>query len=200
MEVSKRCIERLKELESFSAEPYNDQAGNATIGYGHLMHRGPFTKDEADIRISVKKAETDLIDEVSVYAHELSRFIKVPVNQNQFDALVLWTYNCGLGAMQKSSWLKALNKGDYLGVPALMKLYDKIRNKEGNLIVSNGLMYRREEEAKLFVEPVEQKPTLIRFVNKGARNAFSSKPALDRKDKNPVGKLSFACTGIYKHG
>lgn len=149
MQISKKGIELLKEFESFSAEPYNDEANNATIGYGHLMHIGPVTEAEKSLRWTVEEAIDHLTFELKPFEEALTKAIRIQINQNQFDSLVCWVYNCGTGAMKVSSWLKALNRGEFETVPRLMQLWNKV-NKNGKLVVSPGLVNRRAREAKLF--------------------------------------------------
>ena len=68
------------------------------------------------------------------------------INQNQFDALVSWVYNFGNGNLTSSTMLKVLNSGDYDGVPAQIKRWNKAGGK-----VLEGLTRRRQAEADLFV-------------------------------------------------
>jgi lysozyme len=69
----------------------------------------------------------------------------VPLEQNEFDALVAWTYNLGSTNLNNSTMLKVLNAGDKEDVPAQMKRWNKAGGK-----VLEGLVRRREAEAALF--------------------------------------------------
>lgn len=149
MKTSQKAIQLLKEFEAFCGEPYNDEAGNATIGYGHLMHIGPVTEEEKSIRWTVEQADKQFLSDLISYEEALTKALKIKVNQNQFDSLICWVYNCGVGAMFASSWLKAINRGEYEKVPTFMKLWNKVRNGS-RLVPSNGLINRREKEANLF--------------------------------------------------
>ena len=71
--------------------------------------------------------------------------VKVPLNQNQFDALVSFVFNVGTGAFRNSTLLRMLNEGQYDQVPNQMRRW----NRSGNRIV-NGLINRREKEIKLW--------------------------------------------------
>jgi lysozyme len=71
--------------------------------------------------------------------------VKVALNQNQFDALVSFTFNVGVGAFSGSTLLKVLNQGDYDGVPAQLSRW----NKAGGKVVQ-GLVNRRDNEIKLW--------------------------------------------------
>jgi lysozyme len=155
MKPSERLIELLKEYESFSAEPYNDTAGNATIGYGHLMHLGPVKDEEKSTRWSVHQADIALRATIEGVSDLLNKAITVPVNQNQFDALVSWAYNCGPGALRQATWLLKLNKGFYDEVPEWLRIWNKITDvKTGLLKVDQGLTNRREKEINLFKEGI----------------------------------------------
>ena len=72
---------------------------------------------------------------------------KVPLNQNQFDALVSWTYNLGPNNLKSSTMLGVLNQGKYDEVPAQMKRWNKASGK-----VKKGLIRRRNAEALMFEE------------------------------------------------
>ena len=68
-----------------------------------------------------------------------------PLSQNQFDAMVSWVYNLGPANLKASTLLKVLNAGDYDGVPAQIKRW----NKAGGVTL-DGLIRRREAESLLF--------------------------------------------------
>jgi lysozyme len=73
--------------------------------------------------------------------------IKVPLAQPQFDALVDFTYNEGVGSLANIA--QTLNKGDYKGAAFRMRLYDKMR-VNGQLVESDALKARRAQEVKAF--------------------------------------------------
>jgi lysozyme len=90
--------------------------------------------------------------ELTIYEDAVERLIAVDLNQNQFDALVSFTYNCGVGALERSTLRKVLNQGKYNQVPAqLMKWV----NAGG--VKYAGLVRRRAAEGALFMEPMEDK-------------------------------------------
>lgn len=149
MKASDYCINELKNFEAFSAEPYNDEGGNATIGYGHLLHKGSVKESEKSMRWTLEEADARLRERLAKFEEAINFTVRVALNQNQFDALLLWVYNCGIGAMQASSWLRAINAGNYGKVPALLQLWNKVRNGK-RLVVSRGLCARRQKEADLF--------------------------------------------------
>ncbi|PRP70248.1 muraminidase, partial [Chromobacterium amazonense] len=75
----------------------------------------------------------------------VSRLVKVQLRQNQFDALVSFSYNLGLGSLQNSTLLRLLNQGDYAGAAGQFILWDKAGGK-----VLPGLQRRRAAEQALF--------------------------------------------------
>ena len=84
--------------------------------------------------------------ELEEYENYVSTAVTVPLSQNQFDALVSWVYNLGNGNLTSSTMLKVLNSGDYAGVPAQIKRWNKAGGK-----VLEGLTRRRQAEADMFV-------------------------------------------------
>ena len=110
-----------------------------TIGYGH-------TKDvkEGD-KINQDEAEHLLQEEMPEYEGYINDMVKVPLKQNQFDALVCWVYNLGPTNLGESTLLKLLNAGDYHTTPSQIKRW----NKAGGETLQ-GLIRRREAEALLF--------------------------------------------------
>jgi lysozyme len=154
MIASTNAINLIKDSESVSLVPYNCPAGHATIGYGHLLHRGPVTADDERVTWSLEHAENVLKLDITVIERELNKKIKVPVNQNQFDALVSWTFNLGIGRLveNKCSWLMELNKENYSAVPELLKRWNKA-TVNGVMVELPGLTKRRVKEAELFSKP-----------------------------------------------
>ena len=149
--LSDNGIALLKQLEGFRARPYNDAAGKLTIGYGHLIVRGDgVSKDDileevqatGLLKRDVKKAE-DCVNECVVTS----------INQNQFDALVIFAFNVGNYALQNSTLLQKLNKGDYEGASEQLLRWCKVRTAQGAFVELAGLKNRRLAEQKLFNTP-----------------------------------------------
>ena len=110
-----------------------------TIAFGR-------TKDVKEFdTCTQEQAEIWLEEELPVYAAYVSDAVHVPLEQNEFDALVAWTYNLGSTNLNNSTMLKVLNAGDNQDVPAQMKRWNKAGGK-----VLEGLVRRREAEAALF--------------------------------------------------
>lgn len=152
MKTSPTAVSQIAAFEGCRLVPYNDLAGNATVGYGHLIHLGPLTG-----------AELPLADEaaaLTLFAQDLDRkaecyvlsFVTVVLNQSQFDALVSFTFNLGPGALRTLLSASGLNSGLYHNVPPHLVLYNKAR-VNGVLAVEPGLTKRRQWEARLFATP-----------------------------------------------
>jgi len=149
MDVSQAGLNLIASFEGWSAQLYNDVANNATIGYGHLVHAGPITAaDRAGPYgkgISQAQGLALLKQDAARMVAAVNQSVKVPLTQDQFDALVSFTYNVGVGAFQGSTLLQKLNAGDYAGAQAQFAAW----NKAGGTVVA-GLVRRRAEEAALF--------------------------------------------------
>lgn len=147
MLVSKNCINLIKKYEGFRSKPYKCPAGIWTIGYGSTFYINGEKVSEHDSEISETFASELLENVVNDFAIKIDRLIKVSVNQNQFDALVSFTYNIGIGAFSKSTLLKKLNNADFDGASKEFIRWNKANGK-----VLNGLVNRRNDETKLFSE------------------------------------------------
>jgi lysozyme len=135
-------------FEGFESKPYDDPAGHCTIGYGHLIHRGRCNGSEpVELRAGISEARAleILRADAAVAAEAVRTSVKVPLTQEQFDALVSFTFNLGAGNLRSSTLLKKLNAGDYGAVPAELSRW----NKAGGQVLG-GLVKRREAEGLLF--------------------------------------------------
>ena len=98
-----------------------------------------------DMEISQARADALLLEDVADFEEAVNKRVKVPLEQNQFDALVSWTFNLGGSNLRNSTMLKVLNQGKYDLVPAEIRRW----NKAGGETLQ-GLIRRREAESKLF--------------------------------------------------
>jgi GH24 family phage-related lysozyme (muramidase) len=130
----------LKSFEGLRLESYLDAVGVWTIGYGTTENIGP------GMRISQAQAESFLMRDVAKFEATIASAIKVPINTDQFSALVSFTYNVGATAFTESTLLQLLNKRDYLGAADQLLRW----NKGGNLELP-GLTRRRQAERSLFL-------------------------------------------------
>ena len=139
LKISQEGIALIKKFEGCELTAYQCSAGVWTIGYGH-------TKGiEEGMEITQQEAEDMLVEELHEYENYINDNVTAPLSQNQFDAMVSWVYNLGPANLKASTLLKVLNAGDYDGVPAQIKRW----NKAGGQTL-DGLIRRREAEALLF--------------------------------------------------
>ena len=146
--LSENGLRFIAQWEAFVANPYNDAANHATIGYGHLMHEGPVT--DADIRqypngITQNQAMGLLRQDAAIAEAAVRDNVTVALNQNQFDALASFTFNVGAGAFRGSTLLREVNAGNFDAVPDQMGRWV---NAGGRRL--RGLENRRAAEGALF--------------------------------------------------
>lgn len=120
--------------------------GTLTIGYGHTDDAKHPLKIEQGLRITEPEAVDILNDDLDECEDRVSRAVKVPLNDNQFAALVSFDFNTG--AIFKASFVKRLNAGDYGAVPAGLMLYVKAKGQ-----TLRGLVRRRQAEVDLWNKP-----------------------------------------------
>jgi len=141
MKISADGLKKLMEWEGCELRVYKDAAGLPTIGVGHLIHHNEdFSKG-----ITTTQAQDLLMSDLTRFEMAVNRLVTVPLTQAQFDALVSFAFNVGVGAFQKSTLLKKLNAGLYAEVPVQLMLWTKAGGK-----TCNGLIARRENEVKLW--------------------------------------------------
>lgn len=133
MKISQTGIDMIKEFEGCRLEAYTCPAGVLTIGYGH-------TKGvERGMRITQSEADRLLMEDLAVYEKAVNSSCSW-ANQNQYDALVSFTFNCGTGNLQKL--IKNRNTEE---IGNALLLYNKAAGKE-----LSGLTRRRQAERNLF--------------------------------------------------
>jgi lysozyme len=161
MKVSKKLLEMLKHHEGVRYKPYQCPARLWTIGVGHVMYpeqaKIPSTAEGMERRRAWQlrpednrtwsKEEVDdlLAKDVARFERGVLRFISVPLKQHEFDALVSFSFNLGLGTLQRSTLRQALNRGDKKTAMESLRKYNKAGGK-----VLRGLDNRRKDEEALF--------------------------------------------------
>jgi lysozyme len=122
MNVSDAGLDLIKAFESLELRLYNCPAHDATIGYGRLVHHGPICGDRSEEPFLHGITEPQAVDllrlDVAWAEKEVEAHVKVPLTQGQFDALVSWTFDAGVGSMEHSTLLRLQNAGGYAVVPS----------------------------------------------------------------------------------
>lgn len=146
-------IKQLEEGNDPKLKAYLDVAGKPTIGYGSTWHYdlGRWVK-MGDV-ITREQAERWLNDHVGEKRKLISDTVKVPLNTNQVDALVSFTYNIGSTAWKGSTFLKWLNEGrPKYEVANQFDVWNKVTNPVTGLkVYSQGLANRRQIEKQIFL-------------------------------------------------
>lgn len=140
LKISSQGLQLLKKFEGCRLLAYWDVNGYS-IGYGH--HGSDVTKD---MKITQKEADDFLKKDVAKFEKAVNA-LKYDFNQNQFDALVDFAYNCGAGNLKK---LTADNTRTLKEISGKIPLYCK-----ANGVALPGLVNRRAAEKKIFDTPVE---------------------------------------------
>ena len=157
MLTSKTGLGLIAEFEGFVDHLYNDPAGHCTVGYGHLLHRGRCDgrSVEQPYRNGISERDARVLLQSDVHRFEecVNRLITVPLNQNQFDALVSFAFNVGCGALEDSTLRRLLNQGRYDTVCDQLRRWNK-----GGGVVLPGLVRRREAECALFKKAGQTPP------------------------------------------
>lgn len=151
MHISLKGIDLIKAFEGLSLEAYRCSSSVPTIGYGTTRYPDGRKVQMGD-RISEPQAEAFVIDECDQLVKEMESLVKVPLNQNQIDALTSFCYNLGCGALADSALLAKLNQGDAQGAAAEFLNWNKATHQGVDQEVV-GLTRRRQEEKHLFETP-----------------------------------------------
>jgi lysozyme len=149
MKINQASINLIKSFEGFFAKPYLCPAFVATIGYGTIKYPSGVKVKLTDPPITEKKALDYLIYEVTEKAKLIDPMLRDDLTENQFGALVSFSYNLGEGALKQSTLRIKINENP---------LNLEIRNEFSKWVYANGkklngLIRRRKAEADLYFTP-----------------------------------------------
>lgn len=147
MRIAQAGLDLIKKFEGWYSKPYLDPIGIPTIGYGftyYLPSRKKVTMQ--DKALTPQEGETMLLEVLKGYEGDVLRLVKKPLTQNQFDALVSFTYNLGGTNLSKSTLLRKINVNP--NDPTIAQEFPRW-NKAGGKVFA-GLTRRRNEEASLY--------------------------------------------------
>jgi lysozyme len=146
VKTSQNGIELIKSFEGCVLVGYPDIGGIPTVGYGST---GPDV--HVGMKITQAEAERRLAKELEHFENGVSNLVKVAINQNEFDALVSFSFNVGLGAFQRSTLLRLLNDGTERDIVSSEFLrWNKVDGKP-----VEGLTRRRKAEQALFLTEIK---------------------------------------------
>lgn len=169
---------------NYYLNPGDPIMGTLTIGWGHT---GP----DVVIGMTITEQEADELLEADLEwaCKAVEELVKVPLNDNEFAALVSFTYNVGRTQFANSTLLRLLNQGDYGAVPSQLVRWDKttINNKK---VQSKGLARRRAAEIELWTAPVEGEDVLTSLPS----------PVLDKRPSDSLTLKGVAVSTIAATG
>jgi lysozyme len=147
MELSDKGAEDLKGSEGFRSQPYPDGEGVPTIGFGSTFYENGTRVTLKDAPLTKERALQIFKVTLKQYTSAVDKNVTVPLTQNEFDALVEFTYNVGVAAFKGSTLLKLLNAG----APKDQVAAQFLRwNKDEGKVVP-GLTNRRKRESTKFL-------------------------------------------------
>jgi lysozyme len=132
-------LDLITRYEDFKPKPYDDGTGTLTIGYGHTR-----TKIMPAV-ITEEEGRELLRQDLEYFSAVLYKEVRVPLNENQFSALISFVYNVGEGNLRNSTLLQKLNNGNFRAASLEFEKWTK-----GGGRVLGGLVRRRAAEQQLF--------------------------------------------------
>ena len=134
-------LDLIRKFEGLRLQAYQDSVGVWTIGYGHT------SGVTQGMTCTKEQAEQWLENDFFMAKNDVKAVVKVPLRENQLDALASFVFNLGVRKLIQSTLLKKLNAGDYSGAAAE---FDKW--VFAGKVKLNGLVKRRAKERQLFEE------------------------------------------------
>lgn len=159
MKVSKECIELIKHHEGVRTRPYRCPAALWTVGVGHVIDpnhiRIPFDERKGlaipsgwDRALSLAEVDDILAKDLVTFERGVLRLCPTGLTQSRFDAFVCFSFNAGLGGLQRSPMRLRHNRGDYEGAA---EAWLDCRVTAGGKILP-GLVKRRKDESTLYLK------------------------------------------------
>lgn len=155
MKISDKCLEMIRHHEGVRYRPYKCPAKLWTVGVGHVLYpeqgklpldrRGDYALLDKDNR-QFSKEEVDgiLRNDLARFERGVAQYCPVSLSQGQFDALVSFSFNVGLGTLQRSTLRQKILRGDAAEDEFL-------RYTIGGGKVLKGLVNRRNDERSLYL-------------------------------------------------
>ena len=148
--INQAGLEIIKEFEGLFLTAYKDPIGIPTVGWGHTA---TVLKEDVGKKIITEHDAEDLLKLDLLEAEKaVTRLCKVPITDNQYSALVSWTFNLGQGNLASSTMLKRINQNMLETVPFEMQRWNRAGGQK-----LPGLVRRRKAEADLFASDFSKK-------------------------------------------
>ncbi len=148
--ASDNLIKLVEEFEGIYLKPYLCPAGIATIGLGSTYYEDGKRVSLKDPAITKERAYQLFKNTLSKYEKDVDTFTRDDINQNQFDALVDFAYNCGSGNLKSSTLLKLVNADP--NNPNIATEFRKWNKAAGKIL--KGLVRRRQAELELYFKHI----------------------------------------------
>ncbi|WP_425407797.1 lysozyme [Hyphococcus sp.] len=145
LRINDAGLQIIKDSEGMRLDAYN-AGGQWYIGYGHTR-----TAREG-MTITEEDADRLLREDVRASEATVRNMVGVPMNENQFSAMVSLAYNLGAGGFSRTTVLERINEGDYQGAADGFLIHDRVR-VDGELQSAAHLTERRKKERTLFLTP-----------------------------------------------
>jgi lysozyme len=146
MQTSERGIRLIKHYEGVRNCPYRCPAGLYTVGVGHLIGDGKSLPDTWNRTFSEDEINGLLKRDLRRFELGIHKMLpNMPLRQSEFDALVSFSFNLGLGCFQRSTVRQALLRGDKAQAMESLVKYCRAGGK-----ILKGLQSRRLDERRLF--------------------------------------------------
>lgn len=154
LEISPAGIALIKKWEGWYPKAYKDPVGVWTIGWGTTG-----IEARPGRTITKKQGDAFLKEELDEVADQVRAAVKIALTQHQFDALVSFTYNVGIGNLKRSTLLRLINRGNFIGAAGQFARWNKARDRATNAYITlRGLTNRRRDEALLFQLDDDENP------------------------------------------
>ena len=145
MKISQAGIDLIRRFEGCKLKPYLCPAGYWTVGYGHVIGNGK-TKPEKQLYTQEEVNEL-LRTDLARFEQGVLRYCPVHLTQFEFDSLVSFSFNLGLGVLQRSTLRRKILRQDKQAAARNILKY----NKAGGQVLK-GLTRRREAEYRMFTK------------------------------------------------
>jgi lysozyme len=156
MKVSDQAVKMIKHHEGVRQKPYRCPANLWTIGVGHVLYPEQARlkmddrmlvplRPEDNRTFSMEEVDAILKSDLARFERGVEQYCPVKLTQGQFDALVSFSFNVGLGTLQRSTLRQKVNREDFEGASAEFLKYIMAGGK-----ILKGLQNRRNDERALF--------------------------------------------------